>query len=125
MTEPSFHAEPAPSGGHAVLMRVALAWIACAVAVTVVELVTVGRLVPVGVVVDIIAAFLLPFPLLWFVVAFVLPGGEPPRGDDDDNGRGRPPDDPDSGPPSGGLDIDWEQFEADVYAYAQSQAVVA
>jgi hypothetical protein len=123
--EPRFDAEPAPSRHHAILVRAALAWIICAVAVTVVELMTVGRLAPVVVAVDIVAAFLLPLPLLWLVVSFVLSADEPPRGEDDDGGGGRPPDEPGPVPPSGGFDIDWDRFEADVYAYAQSRELVA
>ena len=124
MTEPRFDAEPAPTRGDAVLVWVALAWVIPAATITVVELVTVGRLAPVARAVDIIAAFLLPFALLWLVLAFVQPGDEPPP-DEDDNGGGRPPDDPDPVPPRGGLDIDWARFEADAYAYARSREVVA
>jgi hypothetical protein len=124
MTEPSFDAEPALSREEAVLVRLTVGWIVLAASVTVVELATVGRLPPVVAAVDFIPAFLLPFVLLWLVIPFVQPGEEPPRGTDDDNGGGRPPSDPDPVPPSGGLDIDWERFEADVHAYAQSREVV-
>jgi hypothetical protein len=73
--------------------------------------------------VDIIAAFLVPFALLWLLVTFLPPRDEPP-GDDDGGGGGRPPDDPVSVPPAGGLDIDWERFEAEVHAYARSREVM-
>jgi hypothetical protein len=123
MTEPRFDAEPAPSTGDPVLARLTLAWIVPAAAVTVVELLTVGRLTPMVLAADIIAAFLLPFALLGLVVFLVHPGDEPPH--DDDDGGGRPPDDLDPPPPSGGFDIDWERFEADVHAHARSRQVAA
>jgi hypothetical protein len=106
------------------LPGVALAWVVPAGAVTAVELVTAGRVAPM-VAVDIIAAFLLPFALLWLVASFLAPGDQPSRGEEDDDGGGRPPDDPDPVPPSGDLEIDWERLEADVHAYAQSRGVVA
>jgi hypothetical protein len=84
MTEPCFDAEPAPSWEAAWLPGVALAWVVAAGAVTAVELVTVGRVAPVVVAVDAIAAFLLPFALLWLVVSFVAPGDQPPRDEEDD-----------------------------------------
>jgi hypothetical protein len=125
MMEPSFDAEPALSRAEPVLVRLAVAWIVLAAAVTVVELETVGRMPPGLAAVDVVSAFLLPFVLLWWVIPFLQPGEEPPGGSDDDDGGGRPPDGPDPVPPSGGLDIDWERFEADVHAYAQSREMVA
>lgn len=120
----SAEAQPAPSQRDPVLVYVAAAWCIPAAVVTVIALATVGKLNPVVVAVDVIAAFLLPFALLWLVLTFRQPGDEPPWGSDDNNRGGEPPTDPDPVPPTGGLDIDWERFEADFQAYARSREMI-
>lgn len=110
--------------GDKVLAIVAFAWIIPAVVITVARLLAVGKLTPVVIALDTVAAFLVPFGLLALVVAFERPNnGHPPADDDSDNGGGRPPDDVEPVLPSGGLDIDWEQFEADFRAYANAREV--
>lgn len=125
MRDPRSEALPAPSQRDPVLVYVAAAWCIPAAVVSFVALGTVGRLSPVVLAVDVIAAFLLPFALLWLVLTFLRTGEEPPRGSDDSGGGGQPPTDSDPVPPPGGLDIDWEQFEADLQTYARSREMIA
>jgi hypothetical protein len=107
---------------EALVGKFALVWIAAAVVVSVVGLIAYGRLSAPVTAVDAIAAMLVPFGLLSLVFVFVGDGGEEPRADDDGSGGGGgpPPHDPGSLPPLGGLDIDWERFEADLQAYTRT-----
>lgn len=109
------------------MAKLALVWIAAAVVVSIMALLAHGRLSAPVIAVDAIAAMLLPFGLLSLVLGFAREGGEGPRADDDGNGGGggSPPQDPRSLPPSGGLDIDWERFEAELQAYARTLEPVA
>ena len=123
MTNNGPHARTPRVRGDKLLATVASAWIVPAAVLTVVQLLAVGKLTPVVIAVDTVAAFLVPFGLLALVVAFERPHNGHPPADDDDNGGGRPPDDVQPVLPSGGLDIDWEQFELDFRAYASAREV--
>lgn len=79
-----------------------------------------GAIAPPVLALDTIAGAVLPFGLLSLVLAYTTGEDEPPSaGAEEDTGGGEPPGDPDL--PPGGLEIDWERFEADVQAYAEAR----
>ena len=104
-----------------VLAKFAFAWLVPAVILTVVQLVTMGKVTPVAVAFDAIAAIMLPFGLLSLAIAFAThtDDGPPPEEDGGGGGWWRPPHDEEP-PPLGGLSIDWDKFEADFRDYANA-----
>jgi hypothetical protein len=123
MTDGDSHAR-APQRVDLLLLKVVAAWVVPAAILTVVTLITVGKLTPVAIAVDAVGAMLLPFGLVSLVVAFVLPNDDGPPEEDDDDGWGRRPDEPGPIPPPDGEDFDWDRFEAEFRAYASAREVV-
>lgn len=102
------------------LARYAWAWLLPAILLSASQMTALGRLTAPVISVDLVAAVLTPFGLLSIILPGDAPDQAPPAGEDGGNGGGggEPRTDLPPLPPSGGLEIDWERFEADVDAYA-------
>jgi hypothetical protein len=103
-----------------VLAKFAFAWVVPAVILTVVQLIADGRITPVAVAFDAIAAIMLPFGVLSLAIAFATHHDDgPPDEEGGGGGWGSPPQDEEP-PPLGGLSIDWDKFEADFRNYTNA-----
>ncbi len=112
------------NGGHGkakrdtVLAKFAFAWLIPAVVLTVIQLITMGKVTPLAVAFDAIAAIMLPFGILSLAIAFATHTDDgPPPEDGGGGGWWSPPRDEEP-PPLGGLSIDWDKFEADFRSYS-------
>ncbi len=88
------------------------------------QLISLGRISPPVLALDTIASALVPFGLLSLALAFEPPGEDQPGEGGGGDGRGGPPQDREPSSPSGGLDVDWERFEADLRVYAEERRLV-
>ncbi len=104
-----------------VLAKFAFAWVVPAVVLTVAQLATMGKVTPLAVAFDSIAAIMLPFGLLSLAIAFATSSDDGPAPEEDGGGGGwwSPPQDEEP-PPLGGLSIDWDKFEADFRHYSNT-----
>lgn len=103
-----------------VLAKFAFAWLIPAVVLTTVQLAAEGRITPLAIAFDAIAAIMLPFGLLSLAIAFATTHDDgPPPEDGGGGGWWTPPED-EQPPPLGGLSIDWDKFEADFQNYARA-----
>jgi hypothetical protein len=118
MNDRDFNAERRPPKRDTVLAKFAFAWLVPAIVLTVVQLITMGKVTPLAVALDAIAAIMLPFGLLSLAIAFATHTDDgPPPEDGGGGGWGSPPKDEEP-PPLGGLSIDWDKFEADFRSYS-------
>ncbi len=103
-----------------VLAKFAFAWVIPAIVLTTVQLIADGRITPVAVAFDAIAAIMLPFGLLSLAIALATQTDDgPPEEEGGGGGWGSPPKDEEP-PPLGGLSIDWDRFEADFRNYTNA-----
>lgn len=111
--------------GDTLLLKFALVWVIPAVLLTLGELLATGAVSPATLALDAVAGSLLPFGVLALVIAVEKPPREGPAPEDGgDDGGGGPPRDCEPLPPSGGLSIDWDQFDADLADYARARELV-
>lgn len=115
------HPQPRPK----LVVRYVLLWVVAGAVLSAGEGAVTGYLSAPILAVDLIAAVQLP---LGFVAVAMAAGKQaedgPAADDDEDDGRGGLPPHWDPLPPSGGLEIDWQRFEADVQAWAQSRELL-
>ena len=121
MNDRDFNAGSHPPKRDTVLAKFAFAWLVPAVVLTVIQLITLGRITPLAVAFDAIAAIMLPFGLLSLAIAFATNTDDdgPPPEDGGGGGWWSPPHDQEP-PPLGGLSIDWDKFEADFRSYSNA-----
>ena len=118
MNDRDFNAERRQPKRDTVLAKFAFAWLVPAIVLTAVQLITMGKVTPLAVAFDAIAAIMLPFGLLSLAIAFATHTDDgPPPEDGGGGGWGSPPKDEEP-PPLGGLSIDWDKFEADFRSYS-------
>jgi hypothetical protein len=103
------------------LAKYAAALAAPAIVLSVWQILSHGHVAPLVLALDTIAGAVMPFGVLSLVLAYTAGEGEPPSSGADGDPGDEPPGDPDL--PSGGLEIDWERFEADVQRYADARRV--
>lgn len=106
--------------GNTLVAKCALLWLVPAAILSVLELVTTGRINAPVLALDAIAGVLLPFGLLSLGLALTEPVAKAPP-DEGDGGGGDPRRDTPPTPPPTGSGVDWEQFEADFRAYARER----
>lgn len=108
---------------NTVLAKYVGAWLVPAIVLSAGQLAWHGHITAPVLAVDAVACAVFPFGLLWLVLV-LTDGGRPDEEEGGDHPGGSPPEDVEPEPPLGGFEIDWERFEADVQAYAESRVCV-
>lgn len=118
------HGHRRPPKRDTVLAKFAFAWLIPAVILTVVQLIADGKITPVAVAFDAIAAIMLPFGLLSLAIAFATQSDDGPTDEEGGGGGWWSPPKDEEPPPLGGLAIDWDKFEADFQNYTRAATPV-